>query len=193
MKRSLLAFPVVLVAGLAMSSLAFAQAPAGSTGACKDGTYTSQAKKRGACKGHGGVKEWYASKAGEKGSAGAASEQKTASNSHETESKKHSKKRSKKEKESESAAAGTAAGSGGSAMAASAASSGGASSHKTSKAARTAAAPGGGAGKVWVNTATHTYHCNGDQWYGKTKEGEYMTEAEAKAKGDHPSHGKACG
>jgi len=58
---------------------------------------------------------------------------------------------------------------------------------------RTEAAPGGGAGKVWLNTATHTYHCSSDQWYGKTKAGEYMSESEAKAKGGHAARGKACG
>jgi len=59
-------------------------------------------------------------------------------------------------------------------------------------AAPTTAAAGGGAGKVWVNTASKTYHCEGAKYYGKTKAGEYLTEADAKAKGYHADHGKAC-
>lgn len=55
-----------------------------------------------------------------------------------------------------------------------------------------AAAAGGGDGKVWVNTASKTYHCAGTKYYGKTKAGEYMSEADAKAKGNHPDHKKAC-
>jgi cytoskeletal protein RodZ len=37
-------------------------------------------------------------------------------------------------------------------------------------------------GKVWVNTETGVYHKSG-RWYGKTKSGKFMTEAEAKAAG----------
>ena len=60
-------------------------------------------------------------------------------------------------------------------------------------AASTTVAPGGGDGKVWVNTKSKVYHCEGSKSYGKTKVGEYMSEADAKAKGNHANHGKVCG
>jgi hypothetical protein len=155
---------------LAVSSTAFAQAPAGSTGVCKDGTYTSVEKKRGACAGHGGVKDWY----------GAAKEEKKAA------------------KAEAKASAATAAPAAPAASAAAAPASPPSSTSKTAskampKGMRAEAAPGGGAGKVWVNTSTHVYHCMGDEWYGKTKSGEYMSEADAKTKGAHASPGTACG
>jgi hypothetical protein len=37
-------------------------------------------------------------------------------------------------------------------------------------------------GMVWVNTDSGIYHKSG-RWYGKTKTGKFMSEAEAKAAG----------
>ena len=46
--------------------------------------------------------------------------------------------------------------------------------------------------KVWVNTASNVYHCAGTRFYGKTKHGEYMTQAEAQKKANRPAYGKVC-
>jgi hypothetical protein len=45
-------------------------------------------------------------------------------------------------------------------------------------------APGGGHGKVWVNTETHMYHKEGSRFYGTTRKGKYVTEAEAIKEGN---------
>jgi hypothetical protein len=40
---------------------------------------------------------------------------------------------------------------------------------------------------VWVNLSTRKYHEQGDPWFGRTKNGEYMCLAEANLKGYHLS------
>ena len=54
------------------------------------------------------------------------------------------------------------------------------SNKRTSATSATAQTPPEkGAGMVWVNTATGVYHKPGTRWYGKTKKGKYMLEADA--------------
>ena len=54
------------------------------------------------------------------------------------------------------------------------------------------AAEGGGPGMVWVNNSSRVYHCPGSDFYGKTKNGAYMTEADALKTGAHPNRNKPC-
>jgi hypothetical protein len=54
----------------------------------------------------------------------------------------------------------------------------------SAEAASNAPAPGGGHGLVWVNTETHVYHTERSRFYGTTKKGKYMTEADAMKEGD---------
>ena len=152
--RAMVARAMLAITCLVLTAVAQGQAPAGSTGECKDGTYTTAPSKRGACSRHGGVKEWYA--------------------------------------ESSTAAPAAPKAVPAPAPAAVPAPAPSRPATKPTEMPKTAAA-GGGLGQVWVNTASKVYHCPNDRWYGKTKNGEYMSEAAAKAAGNHPDHGKACG
>jgi hypothetical protein len=159
---------LTVVGGLLVAQIAVAQAtpPAGSTGLCKDGTYSTAPSKQGACRGHQGVKEWYAAPAPAAKAAPAAEVSTPAPAPV-----------SAPVTSVPPTAASTAA------------------AAKSSPAAKAAAKPqaaGGGPGLVWVNTSSNIYHCYGTDFYGKTKAGSYMSEADAKAKGAHPDHGKPC-
>jgi len=47
-------------------------------------------------------------------------------------------------------------------------------------------------GKVWVNTSSGVYHCSGTRYYGNTKNGKYMSEADALSAGNRPAYGRGC-
>ena len=155
----------LMIVGSAVYAQSPAGAPAGTTGKCKDGSYTSQATKLGACRGHKGVDTWYAS--------APSSTPAPAAKSSATPAK--------------SAPAATPPPAAASTPATTA------SKPSPPKSSDRTAAPGGGQGLVWVNTESNVYHCYGTQWYGKTKAGKYESEAAAKSAGARPDHGKGCG
>lgn len=115
-KRFLLLFASAWLVGQAHAA-APADAPAGATGLCKDGTYSFTPDMKGACRGHNGVRTWFDSPA-----------------------------------EPAAPASGVTV----------------------------------GEPKVWVNTSTKVYHCQGDKHYGETSRGEYMSETDALGRGYHP-------
>ncbi len=53
-----------------------------------------------------------------------------------------------------------------------------------------AGAPATSGGQVWVNTRSGVYHRPGSSMYGRTKRGEYMPEAAARAQGYRPAGGE---
>jgi predicted GIY-YIG superfamily endonuclease len=141
-------------------------APAGSTGLCKDGTYYSGATKQGACRGHQGVKDWY----GAATTAGAVAAPVKPAAPIATPAPAPIPAAARPVPAPATAAPAT----------------------RSAYAPAAVAAAGGGPGQVWTNASTKVYHCQDDRWYGKTKQGQYMTEADAQAKGFKPDHGKAC-
>ncbi len=186
--------------GALLSASAYAAAPAGATALCKDGTYFTGSEHKGACKGHQGVKEWL-----DKDKAAAATTTTTpapAAASDASASKSKTQKAADTTTAAAPAAASTAAPAPTKTAAAAPAStptpvapppSTATTPHKPpTPASQIAQKPGGGPGMVWVNASSKVYHCPGDEWYGKTKEGSYMTEAAAKAAGNHGDHGKEC-
>jgi hypothetical protein len=163
--RSMLAVSALAITAMIASQAGVAQAPAGApagaTGLCNDGSYWTGASKSGACRGHKGVKTWYATAGSTAAPAAAAP--------------------------AAPAAPATAAAAPATAM----------TTAPKTKTTRTTAgtgtpAPGGGPGLVWLNTSSKVYHCYGTKYYGTTKAGAYMSEADAKAKGAHADAGKPC-
>jgi hypothetical protein len=158
--RSMLALSTLAITAMIALQAGVAQvpagAPAGTTGLCNDGSYWTGVSKSGACRGHKGVKTWYAAAA---------------------------------------AAPTPAATPAPAAPAPAAAPAGGPMPKSKTTSSNTptkTAAPGGGPGMVWLNTSTKVYHCYGTKYYGTTKAGAYMSEADAKAKGAHADAGKPC-
>jgi hypothetical protein len=160
------------------SSAATGSPPAGSTGLCNDGTYYTGENKKGACRGHKGVKTWYGAADTSKTTAAmpAATSPSTTPAPATMPAQTFPKSTPTTMPNAQTPTTGTQTGS------------------RPTLPGGTSPTPvaGGGAGKVWVNTSSKVYHCQGDRYYGTTKEGEYMSEADAVAKGNHASHGKSC-
>ena len=209
MKISL--FVAATAVALISSTAAFAQAPAGapagSTGLCKDGSYTSNDTKKGACSGHKGVESWFGAAsagAGASAAAPAAASTKAAASPVAPAPAAPAAPAAPPAPPVSAAPAAPARAAVPPAPpvaapaptmpapAPAAAAPAKPAAAAPSKSAPTVAAPGGGAGQVWVNSTSKVYHCQGTKYYGKTKQGEYMTEAAAKAAGNRADHGKAC-
>ena len=156
-------------------SVAHAQTPAapqGATGMCKDGSYSTAASKRGACAGHKGVKDWYATDAAAAAPTSAPMTPPSAAAGAPVPAPVPSTTTTATTQPTTATKT--------------------ASAPAPASKASTVAAAGGGHGQVWVNTSTKVYHCEGDRYYGKTKAGSYMTESAATAAGDRAANGKAC-
>lgn len=146
-----------LAAAAALSATSVhAQAPAGATGMCKDGTFTQASMRKGACDGHNGVKTWYPSDGGaDKAPAGGVlNPAPTSAGSADGTTQKAPKRPAR---ETPAALA----------------------DGDTSR----PQAPGGGPGLVWIDAKSNKYYCAADPNYGRTKAGKYVSEADAKTGG----------
>jgi hypothetical protein len=200
-----LRFSVALFTGLLLSiGVSQGQSTGTVTATCKDGTSFTGAKRSGACRGHGGVQAW-----------GAAAESGGLVNPAIEPAANPASNRSAAQTQGSGAdmvaatckdgtsftgakRSGACRGHGGvqswgaseaTTIPMSAPAQMAAPAPTTSR--RAAPAPAGD-GQVWVNTDSRVYHCPGTRWYGKTKQGSYMPEAQAQAQGAKPDHGKAC-
>jgi hypothetical protein len=200
-----LRFSVALCAGLLLSSgVAHAQSTGTVTATCKDGTSFTGAKRLGACRGHGGVQSWGAA-AEPSGLVSPAIEQGANPASDRSATQTQASGTSMVAATCKDGTSFTGAKRSGACRGHGGVQSWGASEATTipmsapaqaaapaSTANRRAAPAPAGDGQVWVNTDSHVYHRPGNRWYGKTKQGSYMSEAQAQAQGAKPDHGKAC-
>lgn len=195
MKFPILALALVAASLLFASSSSAQPAPVGSTAVCGDGSYSHAATEKGACSHHGGVKTWTGNTA-----TAAAPNKPTPPMPPIPSPTPAPAATTPHPVDMVSCRDGT--------MAQLPVKQGTCSHHGgvgTPAALTTAPLPtrapvgtasqpptDGHPNKVWVNSASHVYHCNGDRWYGKTKAGDYMSESDAIAKGNRAVQGKAC-
>ena len=198
-------FSAALCAGLLLSlGAAHAQSTGTVTATCKDDTSFTGAKRSGACRGHGGVQSWGAA-AEPSGLVSPAIEPGANSASDRSAAQTQASGTSMVAATCKDGTSYTGAKRSGACRGHGGVQSWGASEATTvpMSAPAQAAAPAptanrraaptpAGDGQVWVNTDSHVYHCPGNRWYGKTKQGSYMSEAQAQAQGAKPDHGKAC-